>query len=361
VTAQGGTGSYAYAWAFGDGGTSIAQAPTQVYLGAGDYLPTVQVTSGAERVNCSTGVSVTSPAPQTFPLTVSRQGSGAGAVSSSPAGIDCGSTCSASYPMGTTVTLTASPDAGSLFVGWSGACSGTAVCTVAMDAARSVTARFEPANFTLDLVKTPLGLILGSVTSTPAGINCGLLCANAQASYPSGTVVTLTASSILTALFQGWGGACTGTGSCVITMDGDKSVTAAFASLLGLGTAHADAGGEVDLGLLRSTLRLSRGRGEITINGRTLLVTPEGDGQIGLRAAPGNNLVEAWVREASGPGFWRFEFDPSAIEPGSLRVLAGEPGSVGPTSVVFRLGGRAGERLSFAVRVPDGRASSEAR
>jgi hypothetical protein len=253
--------------------------------------------------------------------------------------------------MGTTVTLTALPNAGSLFVGWSGACNGGGACNVAMDAARNVAARFDLQSFTLDVVKTPLGLILGTVTSTPAGISCGLLCANAQASYPSGTVVTLTASSILTALFQGWGGACSGTAACVVTMDGDKSVTAAFASL-GLGAAPAEVGTEVDIGLLRSALRIPRGRGEITFNGRTVLVTSEGEGQAGLRAAPGNNLIEAWVREASGPGVWRLDFEPAAIEPGSLRVLAGEPVSVGPTSVVFRLSGRAGERLSFAVRAP---------
>jgi hypothetical protein len=76
-------------------------------------------------------------------LTVSKSGTGSGIVTSSPAGIDCGSTCSASFAGGEKVTLTATADSGSLFIGWSGACSGTNTsCEVTMDAVRSVNARF---------------------------------------------------------------------------------------------------------------------------------------------------------------------------------------------------------------------------
>ncbi|MEA2420934.1 MAG: hypothetical protein QOF55_33, partial [Thermoleophilaceae bacterium] len=69
-----------------------------------------------------------------------------GHVTSAPAGIDCrggSSGCNASYVGGTSVVLTATPDAGSTFDGWSGeGCSGTSTCTVSMSAARSVTASF---------------------------------------------------------------------------------------------------------------------------------------------------------------------------------------------------------------------------
>ena len=98
----------------------------------------------------------------------------------------------------------------------------------------------------------------------------------------------------------------------------------------------------------------------MTLNGRTVLLTREGVGQVGLRAPPGNNLVEAWVREAAGSGLWRLEFDSAAIEPGSLRVLAGEPLAVAPDSVTFRLTGRPGERVSFAVRARPTRADAPA-
>ncbi len=75
-------------------------------------------------------------------LTVTKAGTGSGTVTSSPAGIDCGATCSAEFTEGTMVTLTATPAAGSTFTGWSGACSGTGTCTVTMDQDRAVTATF---------------------------------------------------------------------------------------------------------------------------------------------------------------------------------------------------------------------------
>src|SRR5439155_21371057 len=64
-----------------------------------------------------------------FALTVSKAGTGTGTVTSAPAGITCGVTCSASFASGTAVTLTAAPAAGSTFSGWSGGgCSGTGPC-----------------------------------------------------------------------------------------------------------------------------------------------------------------------------------------------------------------------------------------
>ena len=77
------------------------------------------------------------------PLTVTKGGSGTGAVTSSPSGIRCGEDCSQEFQPGQTITLTATPDSGSTFAGWGGACSGTsASCTVTMTDALSVTADF---------------------------------------------------------------------------------------------------------------------------------------------------------------------------------------------------------------------------
>jgi uncharacterized protein YkwD len=89
---------------------------------------------------------------QSFTLNVSKTGAGSGTVVSSPAGINCGSDCLETYTVGgyinlSTVALTAIPAAGSVFVGWSGACSGAGGCNVSMTAPRTVTARFEPANW----------------------------------------------------------------------------------------------------------------------------------------------------------------------------------------------------------------------
>jgi endoglucanase len=74
---------------------------------------------------------------------------------------------------------------------------------------------------------TKAGLLapFGTVTSSPSGINCGATC---SANYASGTVVTLTATPASFATFAGWSGACSGTGSCTLTMNANRTVTATF-------------------------------------------------------------------------------------------------------------------------------------
>jgi hypothetical protein len=83
----------------------------------------------------------TNPNVADYTLTVTKSGNGT--VNSFPAGINCGPDCGELYQSGTVVTLTAVPDTGYSFAGWSGACSGTGDCTVTMDAAKSVTANFD--------------------------------------------------------------------------------------------------------------------------------------------------------------------------------------------------------------------------
>jgi PKD repeat protein len=85
------------------------------------------------------------PAPGNVTLSVTRAGTGTGTVSSAPSGISCGATCSAQFAQGTSVTLSATPDSGVTFSGWSGACSGTGSCAVTLSAATSVTATFTSA------------------------------------------------------------------------------------------------------------------------------------------------------------------------------------------------------------------------
>ncbi|HEY7761922.1 MAG TPA: GH25 family lysozyme, partial [Actinomycetota bacterium] len=75
-------------------------------------------------------------------LTLNVEG-GAGRVISTPEGLGCSATCSKSVDPGRVVTLTARPDDGAYFTGWSGACSGTgASCTIRMRGNRTVGARF---------------------------------------------------------------------------------------------------------------------------------------------------------------------------------------------------------------------------
>jgi hypothetical protein len=81
-------------------------------------------------------------------LTVAIAGTGLGSVTSSPAGISCGASCSIGLPLSSSVTLTATPAGGSEFKGWNGAgCSGTGLCTVFSSPGQwNVIARFDWTN-----------------------------------------------------------------------------------------------------------------------------------------------------------------------------------------------------------------------
>jgi hypothetical protein len=169
----------------------------------------------------------TLPPPQ-HTLTVSKAGSGSGSVTSSPAGINCGSTCAHAFTAGTQVTLTAAATSGSTFAGWSGGgCSGTGTCKVPLNSDTTVTATFNPATAVPHLLTvTSGGDGTGSVTSSPAGIDCGSTCSHA---FVAGSLITLTATADSGSTFTGWsGGGCSGNGNCVVTLNSDTTVTATF-------------------------------------------------------------------------------------------------------------------------------------
>lgn len=164
------------------------------------------------------------PTYETYALLLTS--SGGGVVTSDPAGIDCRSQClrsSAAFPAGTRVTLRAKADPGRSFAGWSGACSGTQECTVTMTEPKSVSVSFSSILARLRVERAGSGS--GVVTSSPEGIQCGELC---EALYAWGTVVLLSAVADPRSAFTGWGGACEGTGTCKITLDGDKGAIAHF-------------------------------------------------------------------------------------------------------------------------------------
>jgi alpha-tubulin suppressor-like RCC1 family protein len=158
-------------------------------------------------------------------LLVQRPGDGTGNVTSAPGGIACGSTCAADYPTGTQITLTATPTAGSVFAGWSGCdTSAGATCTVTMTQARLVAATFQRQRFSLTVAKSGVGS--GTITSNPAGVNCGSACSS---DFIAGTTVTLTATASTGSMFRSWSGCDSVSGNtCAITMSAARSATAEF-------------------------------------------------------------------------------------------------------------------------------------
>jgi uncharacterized repeat protein (TIGR02543 family) len=111
------------------------------------------------------------------------------------------------------VTLSAVPDTGSTFTGWSGDCTGTDDCQVTMSTTKTVTA-----DFALNLVTLTINQATGgTITADPAG------------PYHYGDDVTLTATADPGYIFTGWTGDLTGTTNpATLHLDGDKTVSATF-------------------------------------------------------------------------------------------------------------------------------------
>ena len=170
-------------------------------------------------------------APAPDPVILSVGVTGEGRLVSQPAGIDCGSICSAPFAPGTTVVLTATAATGQVLQGWGGSCAAATgnTCSLTLSQASSASVRFGAPARSFALGVTVTGA--GSVRSQPAGIDCGTRC---SASFEESSAVVLTASPAQGQVFQAWGGACNGTAStCSLTMTEARNVTAAFAAVSG--------------------------------------------------------------------------------------------------------------------------------
>jgi hypothetical protein len=172
-------------------------------------------------------------------LKVTKAGSGSGTIESSPGGIECGTTCSAIYTIGTAVTLSAISGPNTLSVVWSGCAKiieagGEVRCEVTMSAAKVVTATFMLKQAQLDVseVDPGTGILIGAgpglVTSSPSGISCGTKCVS---DFDQGSTVTLTAAPGPGSEVVQWAGCSniTAENECEVTMTAAKSVTAIYA------------------------------------------------------------------------------------------------------------------------------------
>lgn len=130
--------------------------------------------------------------PTTYTLTVSTTGGGAATITSDPAGINCGSTCSYAFTADSTVTLTCTPTGDDVFYGWVTGCSGTGTCDVLMNGNKTVIADVRQPDityYTLTVTKTGDDAENGLVTADVGTLNCGTDC---DEEYVSGTEVKLT-------------------------------------------------------------------------------------------------------------------------------------------------------------------------
>jgi hypothetical protein len=162
-----------------------------------------------------------------YRLYVTRAGTGSGAVIASPQGISCGIECGW-YSSGQNVSLRAIPDAGSVFAGWSGDCSGTDErISVNMGAQKLCTATFDDQSAVLTVTLSGAGT--GKVRAV--GIDCGTDCTETFDQFNRGLSVSLVATPDSGSVFAGWGGDCSGYGTGQTAWAGmfeDKSCTAIF-------------------------------------------------------------------------------------------------------------------------------------
>lgn len=176
----------------------------------------------------SASPSLTASPVEKFRLTVVMTGAENGRLISIPAGINCPTKCSALFPAGTFVKMipqAAEPPAGydMTWMDWVEACPGegtTCETTVTSNQTFHATFRLRPSSFGLQInlvgaagIGGPEG-VGGIVTSAPSGINCGATC---SALFGAGDV-TLTAVAAYGHEFIGWSGACTGTGTCTVSL-----------------------------------------------------------------------------------------------------------------------------------------------
>jgi hypothetical protein len=226
-------------WSFGDGappGNSLT--PNHTWTSAGTFRVTVTAAFPDGRTNTRTVTqTVNPPAPPKGTLTVTV--TGPGKVTSSPAGINCPTRCSAQFTENTVVTLSATPTPGEQFEEFGGDCpaNGQPTCQLTITTAgASVTAGFtDVVNFhtlTLNITDPASGDGGGMVDVFDSnGFNNQCVDATCVKDYPDTETLRLTpnAEGAGVSRFDHWTGACTGTSqTCRVRMTANRTVTAVF-------------------------------------------------------------------------------------------------------------------------------------
>ena len=177
---------------------------------------TISCTYSAATTPVGDLITVQSSTP-TPTLQITTSGTGGGSFASSPAGTSCGKSYCLSFPAGTAVTLSATPNDGSVFAGWSGACSGTGTCIVTMILSQTVTATFTLAPAAQQT------LLAGTIAARGT-------CDSGRANWSeSGTFVIVTQPSLSS--LAAAGGSFTGTWTATQTAGVECPVSAAWPQL----------------------------------------------------------------------------------------------------------------------------------
>jgi hypothetical protein len=239
--------------------------------------------------------------PELLNIDVLGLDGGTGALNVSPFDLACSNAsasdgdahCPQLYQIGTVVHLVAVPASDSVFDGWVGACSGvllTCDVTITRDGPPVVGAQFRRPR-TLHVAVTGTGASSGSVQVEPGSLNCTSTPgtpAVCDVSQHVGASLTLTAVPSADSVFAGWSGACSGTGTCSITIADNTSVQATFN--LRNRSPHASAGGPY-AGFRHVPIAFNGG-GSSDPDGDTLSYAWDfGDGATGGSASPSHTYT----------------------------------------------------------------------
>lgn len=242
-----------------------------------------------------------------FQVAVTKAGNGSGTVTSTPFGIDCGTTCTAPFAADDDVELTAAPDTGSDFTGWTGTsageCTGDTCTFNGLAEAKAVTATFTLQVYTLSVA---IGSGNGTIEDVPqSGILCGTGGADCSEDLDYGTQVQLTAVPDPGWVLTGWSGDCANVvGDCVVTIDQARSVQATFQ--LGVFLLTVDPSAGTGTGTVRITNNSDSSfvdcRAELPADPDCTGFYPGGTG-LSLSATPdGDSLFAAWTGDCAGGG-----------------------------------------------------------
>lgn len=312
------TGTCAFTFP-GDANVVLTATPasgTELIGWSGDCLLT-QGAACTVSMNQARNVGVVFRALRT--LAVTAAGAGGGTITSDVGGLTCqalqgvvSGTCSNTFRDGTVVTLTAAPNGQSTFGGWTGDCAGITVprCQLTMNAARSVTARF---NAPVPISITGIGLGSGTVSSSPAGLACTLTAASGQGScstlFDDGATVTLTASAATEHSFHSWSGCTTASGTTctVVVASPGKAITVRFdpptqLTVIPSGTGDGQVVGGAVISCNRNNGQNSGACARTLANGSSIL----------LNAIPdGYSTFTGWTGACSGTGTCAVTMDQS--------------------------------------------------
>ena len=297
---SGGTGSYDYAWQFGDGGTGVGRHPVHTFSSVGTFDVVLTVTSGDKVKQCERFITVNAPTPPP--------------------------SCTDTVPPTTSIT---SPKDGAPVVLPS--CNPTTISAIASDNVGVTLVKFF-AQGTCDAAPVLVGSATTAPFSTPwKPLSCGTI-----------------PYKLTTEAFDACGNK--GVSSPVNVDDGTdcgcgdpKACSSSSFRPVPFATCVAWI---VQLDVPGAT-------GQVVLDGQTVVAERGRRVEARVRPRDGDNVVEAQLVEANGkPGTWRFEVQGGEVlQPASLRVVRGEVVLVTPTVVLFRLKGQPGEQVSFTYRL----------